>query len=384
MSPARVTWGEGGVGCGGGSSFPTYLKAFYVVGDHVAADRVVGHRVVDSRDPVRADPGRMSGARPVLSWLSRVTCGGPPGLNGDGMDVGSGARMSVDGAGTQHGDGGADEPGWDVDPDDESGAAVIATVGRQIKAWRESAGMRAGEFGVAIGYGEDLVYKVEGGRRIPRPEFLDRADEVLRAGGKLAAMKRDVAEVRYPKKVRDLAKMEAKAVELAAYGNHNIHGLLQTETYMRALLATRRPAYSRPELERMVEARMARRSVFEREPAPEFSFVQEEVTLRRPIGGTMVLRQQLERLVEVGNLPNVEIQVMPTCRGDHPGTGGRIQVLKFGDGSAVGRTDNEFAGRPVSDPKQLRILELRYGIIRARALSPGESLAFIEQVLGET
>ncbi|MFJ4125010.1 hypothetical protein ACIP3U_27245 [[Kitasatospora] papulosa] len=40
------------------------------MGDHVAADRVVVHRVVDSRDPVRADPGRMSGARPVLSWLS--------------------------------------------------------------------------------------------------------------------------------------------------------------------------------------------------------------------------------------------------------------------------------------------------------------------------
>ncbi|WP_327259171.1 MULTISPECIES: helix-turn-helix domain-containing protein [unclassified Streptomyces] len=292
--------------------------------------------------------------------------------------------MSVDGTGTERGDGGADEPGWDVDPDDESGVAVVAAVGRQIKAWRESAGLRAGEFGAAIGYGEDLVYKVEGGRRIPRPEFLDKADEVLSAGGKLAAMKRDVAEVRYPKKVRDLAKLEGRAVELLAYGNHNIHGLLQTEAYMGALLATRRPAYSQEELQRMVDARMARRSVFAREPAPEFSFVQEEVTLRRPIGGTMVMRKQLERLLEVGQLRNVEIQVMLTRCGDHPGTGGRIQVLKFGDGSAVGRTDNEFAGRPVSDLKQLRILELRYGIIRARALSPGESLAFIEQVLGET
>ncbi|WP_327274841.1 helix-turn-helix domain-containing protein [Streptomyces sp. NBC_01224] len=292
--------------------------------------------------------------------------------------------MSVNGAGAERGDGGADEPGWDVDPDDESGVAVVAAVGRQIKAWRESAGLRAGEFGAAIGYGEDLVYKVEGGRRIPRPEFLDRADKVLGAGGKLAAMKQDVAEVRYPKKVRDLAKLEGRAVELLAYGNHNIHGLLQTEAYMGALLATRRPAYSQEELQRMVDARMARRSVFAREPAPEFSFVQEEVTLRRPIGGTMVMRKQLERLLEVGQLRNVEIQVMPTSCGDHPGTGGRIQVLKFGDGSAVGRTDNEFAGRPVSDPKQLRILELRYGIIRARALSPGESLAFIEQVLGET
>ncbi|MEV2246948.1 helix-turn-helix transcriptional regulator [Streptomyces sp. NPDC049970] len=292
--------------------------------------------------------------------------------------------MSVDEVGTARRDDGADEPGWDVDPEDESGVAVVAVVGRQIKAWREAAGMRAGEFGAAIGYGEDLVYKVEGGRRIPRPEFLDRADEVLGAGGKLALMKRELAEARYPKKVRDLAKLEAKAVELAAYGNHNLHGLLQTEAYTRALLATRRPAYSDEDLERMVDARMARRSVFARDPAPEFSFVQEEVTLRRPVGGTMVLRQQLNRLLEVAQLRNVEIQVMPTCRGDHPGTGGRIQVLKFGDGSAVGRTDNEFAGRPVSDPKQLRILELRYGIIRARALSPEESLAFIEQVLGET
>lgn len=64
--------------------------------------------------------------------------------------------------------------------------------------------------------------------------------------------------------------------------------------------------------------------------------------------------------------------------------GGLIEVLKFNDGTAVGRSDGAFNGRPVSDPKQLRILELRYGMIRAQALPPRESLAFIEQVLGET
>ncbi len=64
--------------------------------------------------------------------------------------------------------GGADEPGWEVDPDDEWGVAVIATVGRQLKLRREAVGMRAAEFGTAVGYGEDLVYKVEGGKRIPR------------------------------------------------------------------------------------------------------------------------------------------------------------------------------------------------------------------------
>ncbi|WP_031093827.1 helix-turn-helix domain-containing protein [Streptomyces sp. NRRL S-15] len=292
--------------------------------------------------------------------------------------------MSVDGVGAEHGDGGADEPGWDIDPDDESGVAVVAAVGRQIKAWRESAAMRAGEFGAAIGYGEDLVYKVEGGRRIPRPEFLDRADEVLGAGGKLAMMKGDVAEVRYPKKVRDLAKLEARAIEVAVYADHGIHGLLQTEGHARVLLETRQPSYPQDEVERGVAGRMARRSIFDRSPAPALSFVQEEAALRRPIGGRMEHRRQLERLLEVAKLRNVSLQVMPLSCESHPGLGGGIEVLKFGDGTAVGRSGGAFNGRPVSDPKRLQVLDLRYGMIRAQALAPGESLTFIEQVLGET
>ncbi|MFD5897945.1 helix-turn-helix domain-containing protein [Streptomyces sp. NPDC060366] len=291
--------------------------------------------------------------------------------------------MSVDTDGTEPRTE-TDEPGWEVDPDDESGAAVVATVGRQLRMRREAAGMRAAEFGQAIGYGEDLVYKVESGTRIPRPEFLDKADKILRAGGLISAMKEDVAEVRYPKRVRDMARMEARAVELLSYGSHNLHGLLQTEEYARALLSTRRPALSDGELAQAVAARMARRSILDRSPGPELSFVQEEVTLRRPVGGKMVLRRQLQHLLQVGQLRNVEIQVMPTAHGDHPGTSGRIQVLKFGDGTSVGRTDEEFGGRPVSDPRQLRILELRYGIIRAEALNARESQAFIEEALGET
>ena len=278
----------------------------------------------------------------------------------------------------------ADEPGWEVDPDDDWGVAVVATVGRQLKLRREAKGMRAAEFGVAVGYGEDMVYKIEGGKRIPQLEFLDRADEVLGAGGLISAMKEDVARVRYPKKVRDLATLEAKAVELLSYGNHNVHGLLQTEEFMEALLRTQRPSLPEDQLERAVAARMARRKIFQRSPAPELSFVLEEVTLKRPVGGKMVLRRQLEHLVEMAQLRNVQIQVMPMDRWDHPGTGGRIQVLKFGDGTAAGRMDDGFGGRPVSDPKQLRILELRYGIIRAEALTARESQAFIEQLLGET
>ncbi|MGW1927451.1 transcriptional regulator, partial [Streptomyces massasporeus] len=63
--------------------------------------------------------------------------------------------MSVDGA-AQRLKTEADEPGWEVDPDDDWGVAVVATVGRQLRLRRESVGMRAAELGTATGYGEDL------------------------------------------------------------------------------------------------------------------------------------------------------------------------------------------------------------------------------------
>jgi len=69
---------------------------------------------------------------------------------------------------------------------------------------------------------------------------------------------------------------------------------------------------------------------------------------------------------------------------EHAGADGGIEVLKFRDGTAVGRSPGVANGRPVTDPRHLRILELRYGIIRAQALTPRESAAFIDQLLGET
>ncbi|MEU6992418.1 helix-turn-helix transcriptional regulator [Streptomyces sp. NPDC046465] len=278
---------------------------------------------------------------------------------------------------------GVDEPGWDVDPEDEI-SAVVEMVGQQLKLRREATGMRVAEFAEAIGYGEDLVRKVERGARIPRPEYLDKVDEVTGAGGLVSAMKKEMREARYPKKTRGLAKLEAQAVEIGLYSNHNVHGLLQTEEHMRALFEMRQPAYSRDQVERDVAGRVARQVIFGRDPAPALHFVQEEATLRRTIGGTMMLRRQLEHLLEVAQLRSVTFQVMPLDCESHAGMGGLIEVLKFRDGTAVGRSDGAFGGHPVSDPKQLRILELRYGMIRAQALTPRESLAFIEQVLGET
>ncbi|BBC94228.1 XRE family transcriptional regulator [Streptomyces rochei] len=276
---------------------------------------------------------------------------------------------------------GVDEAGWDVEPGDEI-ESIVQAVGRLLKVCREAVGMTVPELAEAMGYGEDMIRKIERGARIPRPEFLDKADTLLKAQGHLRAFMEDMRKARYPKKVRELAELEGRAVEMLLYGSHNLHGLLQTPEYARALFEMWQPPYSKDAIERGVAARVGRKSVFDRDPAPVLSFVQEQVTLERPYGGKMVLRRQLEHLLEVSQLRNVTLQVMPTNREEHAGAAGVIQVLKFADGTAIGRSSGAFNGRPVSGPKDLRILELRYGMIRAQALPPRESQSFIEQALG--
>ncbi|WP_432137069.1 helix-turn-helix domain-containing protein [Streptomyces sp. bgisy154] len=268
--------------------------------------------------------------------------------------------------------------------DDEESAAVLRTVGRVIKTCRERRGLKQAELGAAIGYSDEQVSSVERGRRAPSAKFLEEADRVLDAGGLIDGLRKDVEHARYPKKVRDLAKLEAEAVELCAYANSVVHGLLQTPEYARAIYGLRRPPFAEEEMERFVAARLARQEVLDRQPAPVFSFVQEEVTLRRPVGGRMVMRKQLERLLEIGQRRNVEIQVMPTDREDHAGLDGSLTLLRLMEGDTVAHNEVQLTSRLISLPREIQVLEVRYGIIRAQALTPRESLTFIEKLLGGT
>ncbi|WP_155060313.1 helix-turn-helix domain-containing protein [Streptomyces blattellae] len=269
--------------------------------------------------------------------------------------------------------------------DDEESAAVLRTVGKVIKMWREQKGLTQAELGAAIGYSEEQVSSVERGRRAPKAQFLEAADQVLGAGGMIAGLTKDVEEARYPKKVRDLAKLEGEAVEICAYDNSVVNGLLQTEDYLRAVFGSRRPAFSEDEVERLVAARLARQGIIDgQQMIPALSFVHDEATLRRRVGGRMVLRQQLERLLEIGQMRNVEMQVLPMDREDNAGLGGPFHLLRLKEGITVGHNEVQRTSRLVSEPKEIQILELRYGVIRAQALPPRESLAFIEKVLGET
>lgn len=69
--------------------------------------------------------------------------------------------------------------------DDSEGATdLFRVIGRQVRLLRERAGLTQRELGERLGYSEDLVRSLEGGRRTPQPEFLDaaRTTRWMRAG----------------------------------------------------------------------------------------------------------------------------------------------------------------------------------------------------------
>lgn len=268
-------------------------------------------------------------------------------------------------------------------PDDPSGSGILQVFGRQLKLFRERAGLERPEFGSVTGYSPSSIAAFEQGRRIPPPKFINKADEVLGAGGVLSTMKGEVARAQYPAFFRDAARLEAEAVELHFYDTHVINGLLQTEEYARAVFTVRRPVLDEETIEQRLTARLSRQGIYDRRPHPVLSFVIEEAVLCRPIGGRSAMRGQLEQLLLIGQKRHVEIPVMPTDRAEHAGLAGPFTLMEMQDGQRIAYVEVQINSRLYTDRKSVRGMEVEYGIIRAQALTPGESLAFIEKLLGE-
>ncbi|UKZ09053.1 helix-turn-helix domain-containing protein [Streptomyces viridifaciens] len=265
----------------------------------------------------------------------------------------------------------------------DDGAGLLRAFGRQLKLLRERAGLSRAQLGARLGYGEDLIASVELGRRIPRPELIDRADHELDAGGVLIAMKDEVARARYPAFFRDAAKLEAEAVELHAYDALVVNGLLQTDEYARAVFSMMRPPLDDDLIEQRVSARLARQSLFAKRPAPTMSFVIDESVLRRPIGGSDAQRGQLEQILLIGQQRNVEIQVMPLHRQQNAGLAGPFTLIETKDGRRIAYVEVQNVSHVHTERDKVRGLEVKYGILRAQALTPHESLEFVERLLGE-
>lgn len=125
--------------------------------------------------------------------------------------------------------------------------------------------------------------------------------------------------------------LEAAAALIRTYELQFVPGLLQTEAYARAVVLLGHSRAASAEIDRRVTLRMRRQEVLHREDPPQLWAVVDEAALRRPIGGTAVMRQQVSALIEATRLPNVRLQVVPFAAGGHAAAGGAFSILRFGD-----------------------------------------------------
>ncbi|WP_019871930.1 helix-turn-helix domain-containing protein [Salinispora oceanensis] len=125
--------------------------------------------------------------------------------------------------------------------------------------------------------------------------------------------------------------LEAAAALIRTYELQFVPGLLQTEEYARAVVLLGHSRATSAEIDRRVTLRMRRQEVLHREDPPQLWAVVDEAALRRPIGGTAVMRQQVSALIEATRLPNVRLQVVPFAAGGHAAAGGAFSILRFGD-----------------------------------------------------
>ncbi|MEU0671436.1 helix-turn-helix transcriptional regulator [Streptomyces sp. NPDC006172] len=260
----------------------------------------------------------------------------------------------------------------------------LRTFGAVVQALREFHGLSREEFGHLVGFSKHTVASVELGRRMPDVDFVEAAEAVLGNTGALRkAAVHLVRQVGLAAWFREWARLEKTAITLYTYECRMIPGLLQTEAYARQLFIEKLPPLDDTEIEAQWAARAERQSLLRNRPNTAFSFILEEHLLRRRTGGVEVTRALIDHLLEIGNLRNVEIQVMPTVQESHAGLAGPIQLLETPSNKWYAYCEGQRGGLLVSSPKEVSILHMRYARMRSQALTPEDSTSLLRQMRGD-
>ncbi|MBJ7903212.1 helix-turn-helix domain-containing protein [Streptomyces sp. NPDC003656] len=123
--------------------------------------------------------------------------------------------------------------------------------------------------------------------------------------------------------------LETGARTLRTYEPHYVTGLLQTHRYARAVLAGGFPNDNDEDLERRVGLRLRRQALLEKADAPTLWVVMEEAVLHRVVGGAEVMREQIDRLLEVSELEHVSVDIVPFTAGAHVGACAPFTYFRF-------------------------------------------------------
>lgn len=260
----------------------------------------------------------------------------------------------------------------------------MRTFGAVLQALREHSGLSREEFGDLVGFSKHTVASVELGRRMPDLVLVERGEE---ATGNTGALRKSFPKLaRQPGLAawfRQWAGLEATAITLYTYECRLIPGLLQTEAYARQLFADELPSLDDEQIEAQWVARAERQKLLRERPNTTYSFIIEEHLLLRRTGGMETTRELVEHLLEVSELRNVEIQVIPLVSESHAGLHGPIRLAETSENQWFAYNEGQLSGALITDLKVISVLQRRYARMRSQALTISDSVSLLQRMRGD-
>jgi transcriptional regulator with XRE-family HTH domain len=272
-------------------------------------------------------------------------------------------------------------------------------LGAQLRRLREAAGISAEYAGYEIRSSRSKVSRMETGRvgfKIRDVEDLltlygviderQRAEVIALARRSRAPEWWAKCDHVLPDWFETYLGLESAAAAIRTFEMQFVPGLFQTEDYARAVSRLGHQTEPVDEIERRVGLLLKRQELFARRQPPRVWAVMDEAVLRRPVGGSPVMRAQLRHLAEVARMPNVTLQVVPFALGGHVGASGSFSILRFEEQHLPDVVYIEqLTGVVYLDQRQdvehyLEVFEQLGG----EALTPAYTTRFMERVARET
>jgi transcriptional regulator with XRE-family HTH domain len=249
----------------------------------------------------------------------------------------------------------------------------------QLRFQRNQRGLSGEAFGRILNISKSKVSRLEVGEERLDGTLATTIDEKLDTGGLFGLLVWYASLGHDPEWFAQYVELEQRATFLRIYQALTIPGLFQTEAYARALLM------SGIELapEAILAERMQRQLLLGRSPAPHLAAIISQSALEWPIGSPEIMRDQLDRLIKLAELPHVSLRVIPRswAVGAHAGLAGSFQLLHGDDFGEVAYTEAPGAGRLVSAPPDVTTYAIRYEQISGKALAEGPSVDLIQEIM---
>lgn len=266
-------------------------------------------------------------------------------------------------------------------------------VARTLLHWRESRGVSAADVARKAGWSGAKQSRMENATQPVQPAQVitlallydipeTERDAVFTAC--LAAQERgwweSVSREALVADVLDYVDFESVATTVRTFKIDLIDGLLQTPEYATAIGEAALPPAPADVVQERVDARVKRQERLTGENPIHIEAVLTEGALRVEVGGPEVMRQQLDRLVELSRQPNVDLRVLPAT-GAYPAMGAPFYLLSF-DGAFpdVGYIEVLGKGVYVEEPADLVRYQINFAGLRKVALNPSKSRNLIAEI----